>query len=160
MLRIGEGYDVHTLVDGRPLRLACVEVPAGRGSLGHSDGDAAAHAVCDAILGAMALGDMGAHFPSSEQRWKDADSSVFLREVAAMLAGRGGRLVNLDLTVVLEEPRLSPHLQAMREALAAALGCDLGAVSVKAKSSDGVGPVGRGDAVEARAVVLVEVAPD
>jgi 2-C-methyl-D-erythritol 2,4-cyclodiphosphate synthase len=157
MLRVGEGYDLHGLVEGRRLRLACVDIPFSRGSLGHSDGDAAAHAVCDALLGALALGDMGAYFPSSESRWENADSSTFLREVAKLLGERGAAIVNVDITVVLEEPRLGPHIQAMREALATALGCGTEYVSVKAKSADGMGPVGRGEAVEARAVVLVDI---
>jgi 2-C-methyl-D-erythritol 2,4-cyclodiphosphate synthase len=158
MLRIGEGYDIHRLVEGRALRLGCVEIPHDRGSDGHSDGDAAAHAVCDALLGAMALGDMGRHFPSQDETWRDADSAIFLREVARLLSGAGARLVNVDVTVILERPRLSGYLDKMREALAAALGCELGQVSVKAKSSDGLGPIGSGEAVAARAVALVELA--
>lgn len=156
MLRVGEGYDIHRLVAGIKLRLACVEIDSERGSLGHSDGDAAAHAVCDAVLGAAGLGDMGAFFPSTDARWKGADSSVFLREVARLLDEAEVELVNVDVTVVLERPRLSPHLAAMRVALAAALGVAAARVSVKAKSADGLGPVGSGEAVEARAVALVE----
>ncbi len=157
MFRIGEGYDSHRLVEGRALRIACVEVPAAFGSLGHSDGDAAAHAVCDALLGSLALGDIGTHFPPGEQRWAGVDSRVFLREVSAMLEARSVRLLNVDVTVIIEKPRLAPHIAAMREALAEALGCSVEAVSVKAKSGEGLGPVGRGEAVEARAVALVEV---
>ncbi len=156
MLRIGEGYDIHRLVAGRTLRLACVELEFERGSLGHSDGDAAAHAVCDALLGAAGLGDMGHFFPSSDPRWKGADSRVFLLEVARLLGEAGATPVNVDVTIVLERPRLSPHLAAMRVALAGALGVDVARVSVKAKSADGLGAVGSGDAVEARAVALIQ----
>lgn len=157
MLRIGEGYDIHRMVAGRALRLGCVRIPFDRGPLGHSDGDAAAHAVCDALLGAAALGDMGRFFPSSDARWKDVESTAFLAEVARLLSEAGAVVINVDVTVVLERPRLSPHLEAMRAALAGALGVDRGRVSVKAKSADGIGAVGSGDAVEARAVALIEV---
>lgn len=157
MLRVGQGYDIHRLVPGRPLRLGCVDVPFDRGSLGHSDGDAAAHALCDALLGAAGLGDMGAFFPSSDPQWKDADSSVFLRAVGEKLAALGARVSNADVTVILEAPRLSPYLEAMRQAMAVALGVDASVLSVKAKSSDEVGPVGEGAAVVAMAVALVDV---
>jgi len=156
VLRIGEGFDTHRLVAGRPLCIGCVEVPAERGSFGHSDGDVVAHAVCDALLGALALGDIGRHFPAGEPRWKDADSRVFLAGVAAMLAERGTELVNVDVTVVLERPRLGPYIEAMRTELAAALGCSPERISVKAKTAEGLGDVGMGEAVEARAVALVE----
>jgi 2-C-methyl-D-erythritol 2,4-cyclodiphosphate synthase len=159
MLRIGQGYDIHRLVAGRPLRLGCVEVPFDKGSLGHSDGDAAAHALCDALLGAAGLGDMGLLFPSSDSRWKDVASAVFLREVARRMEAAGAVLVNADLTIVIEKPRLAPHFEAMRDAMAASLDVDPALLSVKAKSSDGVGPVGEGSAVAALAVVLVEL-PD
>jgi len=144
------------MLAGRPLRLACVEIEFERGPLGHSDGDAAAHAICDALLGAAGLGDMGRFFPSSDARWKGADSKVFLGEVARLLAAAGVVPINIDVTVVLERPRLSPHLAAMRAAVAKALGVAAERVSVKAKSADGLGPVGSGEAVEARAVALVE----
>ena len=160
MLRIGEGYDIHKLVEGRKLRLACVEIPSERGSLGHSDGDAAAHAVCDALLGSMALGDIGGHFPPDDPRWEGADSAVFLRHAVALLAERGATLVNCDLTIGLERPRLSGHIEGMRVALAEALCCRVDRVSVKAKSGEGMGSVGLGEAVEARAVVLVDCARD
>lgn len=156
MLRIGQGYDIHRLVAGRPLRLGCVEVPFERGALGHSDGDAAAHALCDALLGAAGLGDMGQWFPSSDERWKDADSMMFLRDVSERLATMGARVINADVTVVIEQPRIGPYLEAMGEAMAGALGILPSLLSVKAKSSDGVGPVGRGEAVTALAVALVE----
>jgi 2-C-methyl-D-erythritol 2,4-cyclodiphosphate synthase len=157
MLRIGQGYDIHRLVAGRPLRLGCIEVPFERGALGHSDGDAAAHALCDALLSAAGLGDMGVHFPSSDARWKDAESVVFLREVAECLASSGAVIQSADVTVILEKPRLAPHVEAMKHAMAQALGIDADLLSVKAKSSDGLGPVGEGDAVAALAIAMVEV---
>lgn len=157
MLRIGQGYDIHRLVEGRPLRLGCTEVPHGLGSLGHSDGDAAAHALCDALLGACGLGDMGLFFPSSDDRWKNADSALFLREVGERLASIGASLQSADVTIVLERPRLAPYLAAMREAMAQALGVGAEVLSVKAKSNDGLGPVGEGAAVAAIAVALVDV---
>jgi 2-C-methyl-D-erythritol 2,4-cyclodiphosphate synthase len=157
MLRVGQGYDIHRLVAGRPLRLGCVEIPFELGALGHSDGDAAAHAVCDALLGATGLGDMGVFFPSSEARWKDADSALFLREVGRRLYANGVAILSVDVTVVLEKPRLGSHLPAMRVAMAAALGLDAELLSVKAKSNDGLGPVGEGVAVAALAVALVDL---
>lgn len=158
MYRIGEGFDVHRLETGRKLRIGCVDVPSPVGSVAHSDGDVLAHAIVDAILGAIGEGDIGRHFPPSDARWKDADSTIFLAEAARLLAARGGRIANLDSTVILERPKLAPHVSAMRAALAAALGCDPAVVSVKAKSAEGLGAIGAGEAVEARAVVLVEVA--
>lgn len=157
MLRIGQGYDIHRLVEGRPLRLGCVDVPFERGSLGHSDGDAAAHALCDALLGAAGLGDMGTFFPSSDARWKDARSETFLQSVADKLAVLGAVVANADVTVIIEKPRIGPHLATMRKAMAGALGIDEGQLSVKAKSSDGVGPVGEGAAVAALAIAMIDV---
>jgi 2-C-methyl-D-erythritol 2,4-cyclodiphosphate synthase len=157
MLRIGQGYDIHRLVAGRPLKLGCIEVPYERGALGHSDGDAAAHALCDALLAAAGLGDMGVHFPSSDARWKDAPSVIFLREVAERLASSGAEIRSADVTVIIEKPRLASLVEEMKRAMATALGIDADLLSVKAKSSDGVGPVGEGDAVAALAIALVEV---
>jgi len=157
VLRVGQGYDIHRLIEGRPLRLGCIEVESERGALGHSDGDAAAHAICDALLGAAALGDMGVFFPSSDVRWKGADSAVFLAEVARLLADASASIVNVDVTIVLERPRLAPHVDAMRTALAAALGIDFTRVSVKAKSGDGIGAVGAWQAIEAHAVAMIKI---
>jgi 2-C-methyl-D-erythritol 2,4-cyclodiphosphate synthase len=157
MYRIGEGFDVHRLETGRRLRIGCIDIPSPVGSIAHSDGDVLAHAVVDAILGAIGEGDIGRHFPPTDARWKDVDSSIFLAEAARLLAARGGRILSVDSTVILEHPKLAPHIQAMREALATALGCDVGTVSVKAKSAEGLGAIGAGEAVEARAVVLVEL---
>jgi 2-C-methyl-D-erythritol 2,4-cyclodiphosphate synthase len=160
MLRIGEGYDIHRLVPGRPLMLGLTEIPSEAGALAHSDGDALAHAVCDALLGAMAAGDIGTHFPPSDPRWKGAESRVFLEHAARLLSERGGVLLNVDATVILEKPRLAPHLAGMRAALARALGVEAERVSIKAKTAEGIGAVGEGAAVEARAVVLIELVGD
>ncbi len=157
MLRIGEGYDIHRLAAGRPLMLGCLEVPAQAGAVGHSDGDALAHAVCDALLGAIGAGDIGAHFPPSDPRWQGTASRVFLEHAARLLAERGARVLNVDATVILERPRLAPYLAGMRAALAQALGLEADRVSIKAKTAEGIGAVGEGNAVEARAVVLVEL---
>ena len=159
MLRIGQGYDIHRLVEGRPLMLGLVEVPFDRGSLGHSDGDAAAHALCDALLSAAGIGDMGMLFPSSDARWKDAKSSVFLAEVRDRIASRGGVIVSADVTIILEKPRLAPHVEPMRAAMAGVLGISADRLSVKAKTNDGIGPLGDSSAVASLASVLVEL-PD
>lgn len=155
MYRIGEGFDLHRLEAGRKLRIGCVDVPAPFGSVAHSDGDVLAHAIVDALLGAIGEGDIGRHFPPDDPKWKGADSRVFLAEAARRVAARGGRLANVDSTVILESPKLAPHIPSMCIELARALGCEPSAVSVKAKSAEGVGAVGEGSAVEARAVVLV-----
>jgi len=157
MYRIGEGFDVHRLESGRRLLIGCVDIPAPVGSVAHSDGDVLAHAVVDALLGAIGEGDIGRHFPPEDPRWKDADSRIFLAEAARLVAAHGGRVANLDSTVILERPKLAPHIPAMRAALAAALGCNPALVSIKAKSAEGLGAIGAGEAVEARAVVLIEV---
>ena len=156
---VGEGYDVHRLGVGRRLVLAGVEIDSDRGAVGHSDGDAATHALCDALLGAVAAGDIGTHFPPSDERWRDADSMLFLREVVGLLAERGAHVVHVDLTIVLERPRLAPYRDAMRNRLAEALGCTTDRVSVKAKTAEGLGAVGSGEAVESRAVATVRVDP-
>ncbi len=158
-MRVGEGYDVHRLEVGRRLVLAGVEIDSDRGAVGHSDGDAATHALCDALLGAVAAGDIGTHFPPSDERWRDADSMLFLREVVGLLAERGAHVVHVDLTIVLERPRLAPYRDAMRNRLAEALGCTTDRVSVKAKTAEGLGAVGSGEAVESRAVATVRVDP-
>ncbi|MBP7096185.1 MAG: 2-C-methyl-D-erythritol 2,4-cyclodiphosphate synthase [Spirochaetia bacterium] len=154
--RVGEGWDVHRLVEGRRLLLGGLEIPFERGELGHSDGDVLLHALIDALLGAAALGDIGAHFPPSDARWKDADSLLLLARTVALVAAEGWRIVNADCTVVLERPRLRPHVEAIRARVAAALGLEVGRVSVKAKTAEGLGPIGSGEAVEARAVVLID----
>jgi 2-C-methyl-D-erythritol 2,4-cyclodiphosphate synthase len=153
--RVGTGFDAHRLAPGRPLMLGGVAVPHDRGLVGHSDGDCLLHAVCDALLGAVAAGDLGEHFPSSDPRWRGAPSLTFVAEVRRLLADRGFVIENVDATVVAEEPRLAPHLAAFRASLAEALGLEAGRVSVKAKSSDGLGAIGRGEGIAAQAVALV-----
>ena len=155
-LRIGHGFDAHRLVAGRPLRLGGVEVPHGRGLEGHSDGDCVLHAVCDALLGAAGEGDMGRHFPSKDQRWRGVASRVFLEEVRRLVDAAGYSLVNLDVTVIAQEPVVAPHLEPMRAAIAETLGVDTGRVSVKAKSTDHLGALGRGEGIAALATVLLE----
>ena len=158
MYRIGEGYDIHRLEKGRPMRIGCVEIPAESGPLGHSDGDVLAHALCDALLGALALGDIGTFFPPHDEQWRGADSRVFLAYAARMLRARGAKLMNADATVILEAPRLAPYIREMRRTVAGVLGCRPSIISIKAKTAEGLGPVGEGKAVEARVVVLVQAA--
>ena len=155
-LRVGHGFDAHRLVAGRPLRLGGVEVPHGRGLEGHSDGDCVLHAVCDALLGAAGEGDMGRHFPSRDPRWHGVASRVFLEEVRRLVRTAGYALVNLDVTVIAQEPVLAPHLEPMRVAIAAVLGVEGAQVSVKAKSTDHLGALGRGEGIAALATVLLE----
>jgi 2-C-methyl-D-erythritol 2,4-cyclodiphosphate synthase len=153
--RIGIGNDIHRLTAGRKLILGGVEVPFNKGPVGHSDGDALAHAICDALLGAAALGDIGQHFPDTSTRWHNANSLLFLRQVKGLLDENGYSIVNVDATVGLERPKLARHIPLMRKKLAAALGIKPSQVSVKAKSGEGVDSVGRGEAVRADAIVLV-----
>jgi 2-C-methyl-D-erythritol 2,4-cyclodiphosphate synthase len=156
MIRVGLGRDLHRLVEGRPFLLGGLRIEAERGELGHSDGDVLAHAVTDALLGAAALGDIGALFPPSEPRWKDADSLVLLRRAWDLVRREGWELVNLDCVVCCESPRLLPHRDAIRASLAGALGLGPERVFVKGKSAEGLGPVGAGLAVEALALCLLE----
>jgi 2-C-methyl-D-erythritol 4-phosphate cytidylyltransferase/2-C-methyl-D-erythritol 2,4-cyclodiphosphate synthase len=155
-LRIGQGWDLHRLARGRKLFLGGVEIEAEAGELAHSDGDVLLHAVIDALLGAAALGDIGSHFPPSDPRWKDADSRDLALQVMAMVREAGWAPVNLDTTVILEKPRLSPHREAIRASLSALLGLPLEAVSFKAKTSEGVNATGEGLSIEAQAAVLLE----
>lgn len=154
--RIGFGNDVHRLEAGRKLILGGVRIPFEMGSAGHSDGDALAHAVCDALLGAAALGDIGTHFPDTSPRWHNASSLAFLRHARVLLQKSGYRIVNLDATVGLERPHLRPHIPLMRKRLAQALGISVDQVSVKAKTGEGKDAVGRGEAIRAEAIALVE----
>jgi 2-C-methyl-D-erythritol 2,4-cyclodiphosphate synthase/2-C-methyl-D-erythritol 4-phosphate cytidylyltransferase/2-C-methyl-D-erythritol 2,4-cyclodiphosphate synthase len=158
MLRIGLGRDVHRLVKGRRFLLGGVELPAKRGELGHSDGDVLAHAVCDAILGATTLGDIGSLFPPSDPKWKDADSMAFLHSVFETAKQTGWTLVNLDCVVCCEEPKVLPFRDRIRQSLAQALEVSVDKIFVKGKTGEGLGPVGKGKAVEAFAVCLLEKA--
>lgn len=155
MMRIGTGYDLHRLERGRLLILGGVTIPFDRGLAGHSDADVLCHAVTDAILGAAALGNIGLSFPDTDPRFKDADSIGLLAEANRMLQERGFHIANIDATIVAEAPKLSPHTDAMRRNLAECLGLDRDAVSVKAKTNEGVGPEGRGEAISAHAVALI-----
>lgn len=156
-MRIGFGYDVHPLVSGRPLMLGGVEVPFERGLEGYSDADVVVHALCDAMLGALALGDLGQHFPSSDARWRGVSSVVLLKQVKDMVAARGYTLGNADLTVVAQRPRLAAHVPQMVQTLAAALTVEPGRVSVKATTTDGLGFTGQEAGIAAYAVCLLEL---
>ena len=153
--RIGEGWDIHALVPDRPLVLGGVTIPFHRGLLGHSDADALLHAITDALLGAAALGDIGKHFPDTDARFKGANSMVLLQEVARRVRAQGLEIGNVDSTVIAQAPKLAPHIEAMRQCIAAGLGISVSQVNVKAKTAEKMGPVGQGDAIEARAVVLL-----
>lgn len=154
-LRIGEGWDTHQLVTGRPLILGGITIPHTHGLLGHSDADALAHAVTDALLGAAALGDIGKLFPDTAAEFKGADSMVLLAEAYRRVQAQGWQLVNLDATIVAQAPKMAPHIPAMRARLAEVLGVDVSQVNVKAKTAEKMGPVGEGLAIEARAVCLL-----
>ena len=155
MFRIGIGNDTHRLVEGRPLIIGGVQIQAPRGAEGHSDADALSHAIADAILGAICEGDIGVHFPDRDEQWKDADSLQLLSRVMWLATERGLRIVNVDATVILEEPKLRPYMLSIRQNIAATLGVELGSVSVKAKTGEGLDAVGQGLAVTAQAVVLM-----
>ena len=156
MSRAGIGYDLHRLAAGRKLVLGGIEVPFEKGPVGHSDGDALAHAICDALLGAAGLGDIGAHFPDTDPKWKNAHSLRFLEHVRGLLAERHLRIVHLDAIVITERPKLGPHFPAMREALAQALGIEASRINLKAKTNEGVGALGRGEAIAAQAIATVD----
>jgi len=153
--RVGTGYDLHRLVEGRPLVLAGVTLPFGRGPLGHSDGDVLCHALTDALLGAAGAGDIGRHFPNTDPAWKDAAGLDLLTRAVAIVRAAGYAPASADVTVILEQPKLSPHVDAMRERIAAVLGVPASAVSVKGKTNEGVDAVGRGDAIAAHAVAVL-----
>lgn len=154
--RVGQGWDVHRLVPGRSLRLAGVEVPHDCGLLGHSDGDVVLHAVADAILGAVAAGDIGSHFPDTDPRYRGIDSSHLLDAVVTLVAERGYAVGNADVTILAERPKLAPHAGAMQQRLAALLRVPAEQVSVKAKTMEGLGAIGAGEAIGALAVVLLQ----
>lgn len=155
MLRIGQGFDVHAFGPGDFVVLGGVRIPHHQGLVAHSDGDVLLHALCDALLGAAALGDIGRHFPDSEARWRGADSRVLLRQVRVLVAEQGYRVVNVDSTVIAQRPRLAPHIPAMVECIAADLEVSQGAVNVKATTTERLGFTGRGEGIAAQAVVLL-----
>ena len=154
-MRIGEGWDTHALVPGRKLVLGGVEIPFERGLLGHSDADALLHAITDALFGAAGLGDIGRHFPDTDERFRGADSVALLREAAARVRAQGWQIGNVDSTIVAQAPRMAPHIEAMRARIADALGLQPAQVNVKAKTAEKLGPVGMGQSIEARDVVLL-----
>ena len=156
--RIGEGWDVHALVPGRPLIIGGVTIPHSQGLLGHSDADVLLHAITDALLGAAALGDIGRHFPDTDARFKGADSSVLLAEAARRVRAAGFEIGNIDSTVIAQAPKLAPHIGAMCEGIARTLGLAVSQVNVKAKTAEKIGPVGQGLSIEARAVALLMAA--
>ena len=155
-VRIGNGFDVHPLVAGRKLILGGVHVPYERGLDGHSDADALLHAICDALLGALALGDLGAHFPDSDPRWKGVDSRKLLRHVMAFVADRDFGVSNLDTTIIAQAPKLAPHVPAMIANIAADLRCEPSRISIKATTTERLGFAGRGEGIAALATVLLE----
>ncbi len=159
-IRIGIGNDIHLLVEGRKLLLGGVEIPFEKGLLGHSDADSLTHAICDALLGAAALGDIGTHFSDRDPQWKGADSLKLLSLVAAMLNKDRWRIVNIDATIMAERPKMMPHLPAMKSNLAAALNVDISCLSLKAKTNEGLDAVGRGEAIAAQAIALLEQVPE
>jgi len=154
-LRIGNGYDLHRLVDGRPLILGGVTIPFEKGLMGHSDADVICHAVTDAILGAAGAGDIGKHFPDTDAAWKDADSRDLLRRAAAIVEAAGFAVVNVDVVVIAQRPKLAPHVEAIRARVAEAIGCDPSQVSVKGKTNEGVDSMGAGESIAAHAVALL-----
>ena len=156
MTRIGFGYDIHAFAPGRPLVLGGVRIPAERGLLGHSDADVLLHAICDALLGAAALGDIGSHFPDEDERFRDVASTKFLQEVARLMEAHTYAIVNVDATVVLESPRISAYVPRMRETIAQVLDLEIGRVSVKATTHERLGALGKGEGCAAYAVALIQ----
>jgi 2-C-methyl-D-erythritol 2,4-cyclodiphosphate synthase len=156
MTRAGIGYDLHRLAEGRKLILGGIELPFHKGPVGHSDGDALAHALCDALLGAAGLGDIGTHFPDSDPQWKDVSSLRFLERVRDLIAERHFHIVHIDAIVITEKPKLGPHFPAMREALGKALGIPASMINLKAKTNESVDAIGREEAIAAQAVATLE----
>jgi 2-C-methyl-D-erythritol 2,4-cyclodiphosphate synthase len=155
MSHAGIGYDLHRLEPARKLVIGGVTLPFEKGTLGHSDGDALSHAICDALLGAAGLGDIGTHFPDSDPRWKGVSSLIFLEQTRKMLDEKGLRIQHIDATVILERPKLGPHFPAMRVALANSLGVEAAQINLKAKTNEGVGEIGRGEAIAAQAIATL-----
>ena len=155
-MRIGQGFDVHALVEGRKLVIGGVRIPFHKGLDGHSDADVLLHAVCDALLGAAALGDIGRHYPDTDPRYQDSDSRSLLKEVAGKIAAQGFRVVNVDATIIAQAPRMAPHIPAMVQNIAADLGIAASAVNVKATTTEQLGFTGRGEGIAAQAIALLE----
>lgn len=158
MMRIGQGFDVHTFGEGDHVMLGGVRVPHDRGLVAHSDGDVVIHALCDAIFGALAVGDIGRHFPPTQAQWRNANSRIFLQHAAKLMREHGYALGNADVTVICEAPKIGPHAQAMRECVAEQLGCEIGRVSIKATTTEKLGFTGRGEGIAAQACVLLVLA--
>ena len=156
MFRIGQGYDVHAIATGLPMWLCGVQVPSDTGFVAHSDGDVAIHALCDALLGALALGDIGLHFPDTDDAYKGISSWILLRKVIEMVTARGYSVSNIDITIALQSPKLRPHIDAMRDSLAGIIGCSPDRISVKATTTEHLGFVGRGEGCEVWALCLLE----
>jgi 2-C-methyl-D-erythritol 2,4-cyclodiphosphate synthase len=154
-MRVGQGFDVHALVTGRKLIIGGVDIPNGKGLDGHSDADVLLHAVCDALLGAAALGDIGRHFPDTDSRYKNADSRMLLREVSRLVQEAGYRIVNIDATIIAQAPKMAPHIPSMVNNIAADLGLSRGQVNVKATTTEGLGFAGRAEGIAAEAIVLL-----
>jgi 2-C-methyl-D-erythritol 2,4-cyclodiphosphate synthase len=154
-MRVGHGFDAHRLVEGRKLILGGIEIPSQRGALGHSDADTLAHALADALLGAAGLSDLGSRYPASDARWKDADSMMLLEQCAQAVRDAGFSIENVDTTIVVERPKLAPHIEAIRANVASRLGLDISRVGVKAKTSEGMGYTGDGSGIAAHAVALL-----
>ncbi|WP_304487904.1 2-C-methyl-D-erythritol 2,4-cyclodiphosphate synthase [Dyella sp. ASV21] len=157
-MRIGQGFDVHTFGEGDHVMLGGVRVPHHKGLVAHSDGDVVIHALCDAIFGALAMGDIGRHFPPSQEQWRNADSRLFLRHAAKLMREQGYALGNADVTVICEAPKVGPHAQAMREAVAEELGSTIDRISIKATTTEKLGFTGRGEGIAAQACVLLVLA--
>jgi 2-C-methyl-D-erythritol 2,4-cyclodiphosphate synthase len=156
MTRCGIAYDLHRLAEGRKMMLGGMEVPFEKGPVGHSDGDVLSHALCDALLGAAGLGDIGTHFPDTDPKWKGASSLIFLEHARRLLDERGMRINHLDAVVICERPKLVPHFPAMRAALAKSLGISEQQINLKAKTNEGTGEIGRGEAIAAHAIATIE----
>jgi len=156
MTRSGIGYDLHRLAEGRKMILGGIELAFPKGPVGHSDGDALAHAICDALLGAAGLGDIGTHFPDSDPKWKDAQSLRFLEHIRSLLAEHKFIIIHIDATVIIEKPKLGPHFPAMREALAKSLGIAPSMINLKAKTNEKVDAIGRGEAIAAQAIATLD----
>jgi 2-C-methyl-D-erythritol 2,4-cyclodiphosphate synthase len=156
MTRAGIGYDLHRLAAGRKLMIGGIEVPFEKGSVGHSDGDVLLHALCDALLGAAGLGDIGTHFPDTGPQWKGVSSLIFLDQTRKMLEGRKLRIQNIDAVVICEKPKLGPHFPAMRAEISRSLGVPVEQINLKAKTNEGTGEIGRGEAIAAQVIAMLE----